>query len=69
MKLICSILPRGERLIREAKRRGYLPIEEVHPHEGFILVAVACRYCRAPFEPYARSRQREHAAGHRRGRG
>jgi hypothetical protein len=57
-----AALPRREAARVQAGGRG-------SSLEGFVLVAVVCRYCRAPFEPYARSRQRERVAGHVRARG
>jgi hypothetical protein len=64
--LLPTALRRVEKLIAEAKRRGFRAVEEFHPLEGGILVAVVCRYCRAPFEPRARLLQLEHIAQHRR---
>src|SRR5262245_27270401 len=66
--LLPTALPHVERLVLAARRRWFKPVTEFHPMEGDILVAVVCRYCRAPFEPYARSRQQQHAAEHVRAR-
>jgi hypothetical protein len=57
-----------ERLVRAARCRRFKPVTEFHPMEGDVVVAVVCRYCLAPFEPYARSRQQQHVAEHVRAR-
>ena len=52
-------------IVRDARRRGFLPYEELNPPANGVLAQVVCRYCREGFDPYARLLQRLHHAGHR----
>lgn len=63
-KLLATVDRAVERLIGAARQRGFDPQTEFHPLDGEILLAVACRFCRASFDPYARLLQREHAGTH-----